>query len=57
MAITACEADETVRLRYAWRAVSVTGLGMLLTGLNSSSLNVALPTVVEHFHAEAFVAS
>ncbi|NUR88213.1 MAG: MFS transporter, partial [Nonomuraea sp.] len=57
MVHTVSEADESERLRYAWRAVSVTGLGMLLTGLNSSSLNVALPTVVEHFHADAFLAT
>ncbi|MEU5867457.1 DHA2 family efflux MFS transporter permease subunit [Nonomuraea sp. NPDC047529] len=53
----AAEEDEAARLRYAWRAVSVTSLGMFLTGLNSSSLNVALPAVVAHFHADAFLAS
>ncbi|MCG5215032.1 DHA2 family efflux MFS transporter permease subunit [Streptosporangium sp. KLBMP 9127] len=49
--------DEAGRLRYAWRAVSVTSLGMLLTGLNSSTLNVALPEVVRHFEAGPFAAS
>ena len=49
--------DDAERLRYAWKAVSVTSLGMLLTGLNSSTLNVALPQVVRHFNAGPFAAS
>ena len=42
------------RLRYAWRACSVTSLGLVLIGIAGSTLNVALPTVVRHFHADAF---
>jgi EmrB/QacA subfamily drug resistance transporter len=43
--------------RYAWLVLSVTSLGMVLFGLNASMLNVALPRVVEHFHADAFAAN
>jgi EmrB/QacA subfamily drug resistance transporter len=39
------------RLRYAWRVCSVTSLGLVLIGIAGSTLNVALPTVVRHFHA------
>jgi EmrB/QacA subfamily drug resistance transporter len=35
----------------------VTGLGVLVVGLNASTLNVALPTVVRHFHAGPLAAS
>jgi EmrB/QacA subfamily drug resistance transporter len=42
---------------YAWLVLSVTSLGMVLTGLNASMLNVALPRVVGHFHAGAFAAN
>ncbi|HEY3685449.1 MAG TPA: MFS transporter [Streptosporangiaceae bacterium] len=49
--------SERDRLRYAWKALSVTSLGMLLTGLNSSTLNVALPEIVRHFHAGPFAAN
>jgi EmrB/QacA subfamily drug resistance transporter len=48
---------ERARLRYAWRVLSVVGLASILTGLGSSSLNVALPEVVRHFHASASAAS
>jgi EmrB/QacA subfamily drug resistance transporter len=41
------------RLRYAWRVCSVTSLGLVLIGIAGSTLNVALPTVVRHFHASA----
>jgi EmrB/QacA subfamily drug resistance transporter len=41
-------------LPYHWRVLSVITLGSLLTGLNVSTLNVALPVVVRHFHAGAF---
>lgn len=44
-------------LRYAWRVCSVTSLGLVLIGINASTLNVALPSVVRHFHADAFAAS
>ncbi|MGA5763952.1 MFS transporter [Nonomuraea bangladeshensis] len=39
------------RLRYAWKACSVTSLGLVLIGIAGSTLNVALPTVVRHFAA------
>ncbi|MEU8267412.1 MFS transporter [Sphaerisporangium sp. NPDC049002] len=45
------------KLRYAWRVCSVTSLGLVLIGINASTLNVALPAVVRHFHADAFAAS
>ncbi|MFI6741133.1 MFS transporter [Nonomuraea sp. NPDC050451] len=41
------------RLRYAWRVCAVTSLGLVLIGIAGSTLNVALPTVVRHFHADA----
>ena len=50
-------ADEAAQRRYAWLVLSVTSLGMVLTGLNASMLNVALPRVVGHFHADAFAAN
>ncbi|WP_248964205.1 MFS transporter [Sphaerisporangium perillae] len=45
------------RLRYAWRVCSVTSLGLVLIGVNASTLNVALPSVVRHFQAGAFASS
>lgn len=36
---------------YPWLLLSVTSLGVLLATLNLSTLNVALPEVVTHFHA------
>ncbi|MEV6863906.1 MFS transporter [Streptosporangium subroseum] len=44
------------KLRYAWRVCSVTSLGLVMIGISGSTLNVALPTVVRHFHADAFAA-
>ncbi|MEV4111890.1 MFS transporter [Nonomuraea sp. NPDC049695] len=44
--------DDT-RLRYAWRVCAVTSLGLVLIGIAGSTLNVALPAVVRHFHADA----
>ncbi|MEV1167570.1 MFS transporter [Nonomuraea sp. NPDC049784] len=41
------------RLRYAWRVCAVTSLGLVLIGIAGSTLNVALPAVVRHFHASA----
>lgn len=49
--------SERARLRYAWKALSVTSLGMLLTGLNNSTLNVALPEIVRYFGAGPFAAN
>jgi EmrB/QacA subfamily drug resistance transporter len=43
--------------RHAWVVFSVTGLGILLTGLNASTLDVALPSVVRHFSASATAAT
>ncbi|NHC13846.1 MFS transporter [Motilibacter deserti] len=37
--------------RYAWQVLSVTSLGVILTGLNTSTLDVALPAVSRHFSA------
>ncbi|MFC6086361.1 MFS transporter [Sphaerisporangium aureirubrum] len=45
------------KLRHAWRVCSVTSLGLVLIGINASTLNVALPAVVRHFEAGAFAAS
>lgn len=42
---------------YAWRALSVVGLASVLTSLNASALNTALPAVVRHFHATTSEAS
>jgi EmrB/QacA subfamily drug resistance transporter len=44
------------RVPYHWRVLSVTTIGTLLTGINNSTLNVALPVVVRHFDAGAFAA-
>jgi EmrB/QacA subfamily drug resistance transporter len=49
--------EYVARLRYAWRVCSVTSLGLVLIGIGSSTLNVALPVVVRHFHAGAFASS
>ncbi|MEV4097073.1 MFS transporter [Streptosporangium saharense] len=46
--------EYAAKLRHAWRVCSVTSLGMLLIGISGSTLNVALPEVVRHFHADAF---
>ncbi|MFI7616247.1 MFS transporter [Nonomuraea terrae] len=44
-------------LRYAWQVCAVTSLGLVLIGIAGSTLNVALPTVVRHFHADAMESS
>jgi EmrB/QacA subfamily drug resistance transporter len=44
-------------LKYAWRAMSVVALASVLSALNTSALNTALPTVVRHFHASSSEAS
>jgi EmrB/QacA subfamily drug resistance transporter len=41
------------RRRYAWRVLSVTSLGSLLSAANTSTLDVGLPVVARHFHATA----
>ncbi|MFG1690273.1 MFS transporter [Nonomuraea sp. NPDC049269] len=52
--MVAVSPDYDSRLRYAWRVCSVTSLGLVLIGIAGSTLNVALPSVVRHFHAGAF---
>jgi EmrB/QacA subfamily drug resistance transporter len=52
--VPAADAAET---RYAWRLLSVVCLASLLTGLNNSSLTIALPAIVGSFDATAFAAS
>jgi EmrB/QacA subfamily drug resistance transporter len=50
-------ADDQAQARYAWRVLSVTSLGVLLAGTNTSTLDVALPVVARHFSADATQAS
>ena len=50
------KADRAARA-YAWRVLSVTSLGSILSAVNISALNVALPVVVRHFRAGATGAS
>ncbi|WP_157254332.1 MFS transporter [Nonomuraea typhae] len=52
--MVAVSPDYASRLRYAWRVVSVTSLGLILIGIAGSTLNVALPAVVRHFRAGPF---
>jgi EmrB/QacA subfamily drug resistance transporter len=52
----AAEAEST-QMREAWRALSVVSLASIFSGMSGSALNVALPTVVRHFHASATAAS
>lgn len=54
--MVATASDDAARLRYAWRVCSVTSLGLVLIGIAGSTLNVALPSVVRHFHATPFQA-
>jgi EmrB/QacA subfamily drug resistance transporter len=49
--------DDRAQVRYAWRVLSVTSLGVLLAGTNTSTLDVGLPVVARHFHADATEAS
>ncbi|MBO0702973.1 MAG: MFS transporter [Candidatus Dormibacteraeota bacterium] len=44
-------------MRRAWRVLSVVCLASLMSGLNTSSLNIALPTIVRGLHATGFQAS
>lgn len=43
-------------MRDAWRTLSVVGLASVFSGMSTSALNVALPTVVRHFDASAVAA-
>lgn len=52
--MVAVSPDYASRIRYAWRVVSVTSLGLVLIGIAGSTLNVALPSVVRHFQAGPF---
>ena len=45
------------RIRYAWRVLGVVCVASLMSGLNQSALNVALPRIVLHFDASAFEAN
>ena len=47
------EPGETGQVRYAWRVLSLVCLAGLMTGLNNSSINIALPTIARHFDASA----
>ncbi|TQM14819.1 EmrB/QacA subfamily drug resistance transporter [Pseudonocardia kunmingensis] len=40
------EGSERERVRYAWRLLSVVCLASLMSGINVSSLNIALPAIV-----------
>lgn len=54
---TGSVADDKARARYAWQVLSVTSLGVLLAGTNTSTLDVGLPVVARHFSANATEAS
>lgn len=42
---------------YPWRVLLVTSIGIILCGLNMSTMDVALPSVASHFDASASQAS
>ena len=44
---------ERAELREAWRILSVVSLASVVSALNGTALNVALPTLTEHFRASA----
>jgi EmrB/QacA subfamily drug resistance transporter len=50
-------AGERAVMREAWRTLSVVSLASIFSGMSTSALNVALPTVVRHFSASATAAS
>lgn len=50
-------ADDRARSRYAWRVLSVVCLASLMSGLNNSSLTIALPAIVGSFDASVFEAT
>lgn len=43
-------------MREAWRTLSVVSLASVFSGMSTSALNVALPTVVRHFQASTAAA-
>jgi EmrB/QacA subfamily drug resistance transporter len=49
--------EDPEQARQAWRVLSVTSVAVLLAGLNTSTLDVALPAVARHFSASATQAS
>jgi EmrB/QacA subfamily drug resistance transporter len=49
--------DERARIRYAWRLLSVVCLASLMSGINVSSLNIALPAIVAGLDASPVAAS
>jgi EmrB/QacA subfamily drug resistance transporter len=51
------DSDDAAQVAYGWRVLSVTSIGVLLAGTNTSTLDVALPVVARHFHASATQAS
>jgi EmrB/QacA subfamily drug resistance transporter len=55
--VTTIEAADRTSLRYAWRVLSLVCLASFMTGLNNSSMTIALPTIVRHFGASAFEAN
>jgi EmrB/QacA subfamily drug resistance transporter len=44
---------DSASVRYAWRVLSLVCMAALMTGLNNSSINIALPTIARHFDATA----
>lgn len=55
---TVLEVEDEVRdLAAAWRTLSVVGLASIVSALNGTALNVALPTLTQHFSASALQAS
>jgi EmrB/QacA subfamily drug resistance transporter len=42
---------DAAQVRYAWRVLSLVCMAALMTGLNNSSINIALPTIARHFDA------
>jgi EmrB/QacA subfamily drug resistance transporter len=50
-------ADERAPVRYAWRLLSVVCLASLMTGINVSSLNIALPAIADGLDAGPVAAS
>jgi EmrB/QacA subfamily drug resistance transporter len=51
------EPDERTRTRYAYRLLSVVCLASLMSGINNSSLNIALPAIVSGLDATPVEAS
>lgn len=49
--------DERAQMRQAWRVLSVVMCASAFTAVSGTALNVALPTVVDHFDASSTAAS